>query len=200
VPWEPGLPVETFWDVGFADSTAIIFAQVVGREVHVIDYVEARFETLSYYAREIQRRPYLYARHHLPHDAARQELSAGGKSIEEQLLALNVRPTRIIPQGEVIAGIQAARALFPRIYIDDVKCRRLLDCLGSYTQEWDGKKQDFKDNPYHDWASHGADAFRYLAVGLHEAAVPNRWTTMPRHPVVKRAFDLMDYDHPRAGR
>lgn len=178
VSWEPTVPVETWWDIGFTDATAIIFTQTVGREVHCIDYLEASGQNLAWYVKELQRRPYLYGGlgtpgggHHLPHDAEQTELGSG-KSIAQQLRSLGVRPLTVGRPLDVLDGIQQARTFFARCWFDAEKCARLVDCLANYRSEWDDKRQDFKAKPYHDQWSHGADAFRYLATG-HRSVRPD---------------------------
>jgi hypothetical protein len=84
VPHDPSVPVWTAWDLGFTDSTAIWFAQVVGKEIHIIDYYEAASGggDLGHYVRELRSRPYVYARHLLPHDAEAKELGTGKSRLE----------------------------------------------------------------------------------------------------------------------
>lgn len=185
VSWEPTLEVETWWDLGFTDATAIIFTQTVGREVHIIDYLEARGEPLPYYARELLNRPYLYGTHHLPHDANKTELGSG-KTLIDQLRELRLKPLSVGQPLEVQEGIQAARVFFSRCWFDETKCARLVDCLASYRAEWDEKRQDFKDKPYHDQYSHGADAFRYLATG-HRGV-----STAPAQTKARTDFDYFN--------
>ena len=167
LPWEPtGAPVETFWDLGYFDETAIIFAQRVGREMHLIDYYESKGQALSAYAKVLQERPYLYGRHHLPHDGGAKTLASGGIPMSEQLEGLGVKPIRVHPKNDPLDGINQARLLFPRLWFDEVKCADLVEALASYRAEYDSKKETFKPEPLHDWASHGADAFRLLACAM----------------------------------
>src|SRR5262249_47529917 len=182
VPWQPNVQVETWWDLGYDDSTAIIFTQTCGREIHVIDYVEARGQALAFYAREIQRRPYLYATHHLPHDAEGHELGQG-KTITQQLRELKIGAVTAHARPKDIApGIEAARRMLSRCWFDETKCRAtLVEALTNYRRLWDDKRRDFKPEPFHDWSSHGADAFRLLATH-HEDAEP----ILPRKPLAYR--------------
>jgi phage terminase large subunit len=169
VEYDPALPVTTWWDLGNIDATAIIFAQFVGREIHIIDYDEGKGLDLATWAKRLQTRPYLYARHHLPHDAEGKHLAAAGRTITDQLRALNVRPITVHPSQDVLHGINQARLLFSRCYFDAVKCERLLDCLAYYHAKVDLKHQVDRPEPEHDWSSHAADAFRYLAIGARSA-------------------------------
>jgi hypothetical protein len=166
VAWEPGIEVETWWDLGHTDATAIVYTQQVGREVHVLDYTEDRGKDLAFYVKAVRERPYVYKRHHLPHDATAKHLAAGGHSIDQQLTALGLRPTTVHPANEVLDGINQARLVFPRCWFDAVKCARLLDALATYHAKWDPVRQVEKPEPEHDWSSHACDAFRYLAAGL----------------------------------
>jgi hypothetical protein len=162
VPWEPTLPVETWWDLGVGDSTAIWFAQRVGREVRLIDYLEASGEGLPYYAKELNAKPYVYGRHIAPHDIEVRELGSG-VSRRETAAKLGIR-FDVAPSQSLEDGIEAVRAMLPRCWFDEAKCARGIEALSQYRREWNEKTRDFKNAPLHDWTSHGADAFRYGAV------------------------------------
>lgn len=165
VPYQPDLPVHTAWDLGYSDDTAIWFYQVAGNEVHVIDYYAQSGRDIAHYANEIIARPYRYGTHHLPHDARAKTLASGGKSIIEQLAEhLGIKNMAITPHLDLQDGIQAARKMFPRVWIDAEKCADGIEALKQYQREWDDDKKTFKDKPRHDWTSHASDGFRYLAV------------------------------------
>ena len=165
VPYEPTATVYTAWDLGIRDATAIWFAQVVGREIRIIDYYEATGADLGHYVREISQRPYLYAGHIVPHDAQAKELGTG-KSRLEVLESLGLKNLTIAPMHRVEDGINAARTIIPRCWFDAKKCARGIDALKLYRSEYDDKLQALKPRPVHDWTSHAADAFRYLAMTL----------------------------------
>lgn len=165
VPYEPVSQVYTAWDLGIRDSTAIWFSQVVGREIRIIDYYEATGADLGHYVREIVSRPYLYAGHIVPHDAQAKELGTG-KSRLEVLESLGLRNLTIAPMHRVEDGINAVRTIIPRCWFDAKKCSRGIDALKLYRAEYDDKLQALKPRPVHDWTSHAADAFRYLAMTL----------------------------------
>jgi phage terminase large subunit len=166
VPYDPIKPVHTFWDLGFADATSIWFAQQVGFEFHLIDYVEGTQQALQYYLKKVSEKPYIYGTHNLPHDARAHQLGSG-RSIEEQMRAGGF-PVKILPRLSIEDGIAAARAIFPRTYFDAEKCADGLQALRHYRYEIDEKLGTFKKQPLHDWASHGSDAFRGFAVGIRE--------------------------------
>ena len=165
VPYEPTAQVWTAWDLGMRDSTAIVFAQVVGREVHIIDSYEASGVDLGHYVREINSKPYLYAGHIVPHDAQARELGTG-KTRLEVLESLGLKNLVVAPMHRVEDGINAMRTIIPRCWIDAKKNVRLIDAWKMYRSEFDDKLQAFKPRPVHDWTSHFSDAGRYLAMTL----------------------------------
>lgn len=167
VPWRPEVGVQTFWDMGLDDSTAIWFAQVVGKEIHVIDYLEDNGHGLPHYAAEILGKGYHYQRHVLPHDAAQRELSSG-KSRESSLKESGLNNTEILERHEVADGIDAARNILPRCWFDKDKTEMGRIALRNYERKWDAKKKIYSSQPLHNWASHSADAFRILAMGIRE--------------------------------
>jgi phage terminase large subunit len=166
VPWEPKLPVDTFWDLGVGDSTAIWFTQAYNKEIRVIDYLESSGEGLPYYKKELDKKPYAYGQHWAPHDIEVRELGSG-KSRRDIARSLGIR-FNTVPNIPIDDGIQAVRAIIPRCWFDRDKCSKGLDALMAYHKEWDDKNQCFKDHPAHDWSSHSADSFRYFAVGFRE--------------------------------
>lgn len=163
-PYDPILPVYTFWDIGIGDATAITFAQVVNREIRVIDYYENNGESLSHYIQKLQSKNYLYAEHFAPHDIEVREFSSG-KSRLEIAQSLGIK-FRITPKMSVDDGINAVRTILPRCFFDKGKTDLLVKCLKNYKKEWDDKRQVFKSYPLHDWSSHGADSARYMAINI----------------------------------
>jgi len=168
VNYESGLPVVTAWDLGVGDSTAIWFSQFHGPEVRIIDYYESSGVGLEHYARVLQEKGYVYGEHILPHDVRVKELGTG-KSRLETLESLGVRPVTIVPQLMVDDGIQAVRSMLKNCWFDAERCERGIDALRQYHREYDDTGKVWRSRPAHDWASHGSDAFRYLAVGYRPA-------------------------------
>lgn len=171
VPYDPAAAVTAAWDLGIGDDTAIWFCQQVGQEVHLIDYYANRGVGLDHYAGVIHGKPWKVTEHILPHDAEARELGSG-KTRQETLAGLNIANARILPRQEVPDGINAARNLIPRCWFDADKCAAGIEALRMYRREFDEKRKVFRDAPLHDWASHGADAFRYLALGLRKQIKP----------------------------
>ncbi len=162
VAWEPALPVETWWDLGMSDSTAIWFAQRLGAEVRLIDYLEASGEGLPYYVQALREKPYAYGRHIAPHDIEVRELGTG-KSRRETAWKLGVR-FEVAPAQSLADGIEAVRGLLPHCRFDETRCGRGLEALTQYRRAWNDKTRDYMASPLHDWCSHAADSFRYGAV------------------------------------
>ncbi|QCI67515.1 hypothetical protein [Phreatobacter stygius] len=167
VPHDPAAPVWTAWDLGMDDATAIWFVQCVGREFHAIDYYEATGMDLAHYVKLVKDKPYLYGGHILPHDVKARELGTG-KSREEVLKTLGLAVT-VCPDHRVDDGINALRLMLPKLWFDQEKCARGIEALSLYRADYDEKNQVLKPKPVHDWASHPADALRYLAIGIGDA-------------------------------
>ena len=172
-PYDPAYPVHTAWDLGINDSTAIWFAQVFrGGAVNIIDYYESSGVGLDHYADILKQKDYHYGDHLAPHDIEVREVGSG-KSRLETAYSLGIR-FRVIPKMKVADGINAARLLIPKCCFDRDRCADGLEMLRQYRQDWDDKRKVFRDHPRHDYTSHCADAFRYLAVGLENRASVGR--------------------------
>jgi phage terminase large subunit len=174
--YDPGLEVHTAWDLGISDHTSIWFYQQAGFETRLIDYYAANGYGLDHYAHVLQQRGYRYGRHHLPHDVEVKELGTG-RSRLETLRGLGVN-SDVVRRLSVEDGINAVRRIVPRCWFDRDKCEEGIKALRQYRREWDDVRKVFYERPLHDWASHPADAFRYLAVSLAEPSTAN--TNMPK--------------------
>lgn len=177
VPHQPNIKVDTWWDLGIGDSTAIWFTQTVGKEIRVIDCYENNGEGLPFYAKHLQSLPYVYGEHNAPHDIQVRELGTG-KSRVETAKTLGIK-FKVIPMLSIEDGIEASRSILASCWFDKDKCKSGLHALREYHKEYDEKKKVFKSYPCHDWSSHYADAFRGLAVGFKEAI--KKSTYRPQH-------------------
>ena len=175
VPYEINFPVYTAWDLGVRDSTSIIFYQQIGQTVRIIDYYENQKEGLEHYYSVVKAKGYNYAKHFAPHDIAVKEFGTGLTRYEKALqmgLKFEMRVTQYnkkvsaVPNISIMDGIEAVRSSFGKMWIDATKCEQLLKCLENYRQEYDHKAKVYKSIPLHSWASHGADAMRYLCLSL----------------------------------
>lgn len=170
VPYDPTLRVDTCWDLGIGDATAIFFVQTAGREVRLIDYYEASGEGLPHYASVLDKRGYLYGKHYAPHDIQVRELGSGRSRIETAA-KLGIK-FEVVPNIGLEDGIHATRMLFPRLWIDERKCEPALLALQRYRRSFNARLGEFTETPVHDWSSHCADALRYLAVSHKPARQP----------------------------
>ena len=155
------LPVMTFWDLGIGDKMAVWFAQLIRNVPRVIHYHETEGEGLEYWARYLAERRYVYAGHYWPHDGTHREIGTGVAK-RDTAEKLGIRPIEIVPRGDVQDGIYAVRAKLPEYHIDDKGCSKGVDCLQEYHKKWDEDRKEFQARPDHNWASHGADAFRTM--------------------------------------
>ena len=159
VPYDPLFPVHTVWDLGWNDLMVIILVQRVASELRIIGCIMDNLRTLDSYVAELDALKYRWGTDWIPHDG-RAKNTHTGKSTEEMLRAMN-RKVQIVPQIGIEDGIKAARMMFPRIAMDK-GADDLLNSLKRYkrVQHSNGSF----GAPMHDDASHGADAWRYLAV------------------------------------
>jgi phage terminase large subunit len=173
VPHEPTVKVDTAWDLGIDDATAILFVQDIGQERRIIDYLEVSGEGLPQIAKRLDAKDYRYGRHLLPHDAAARELGTGVSRVET-LEKLGFRNIEVGLQQDVADGINAVRLMLSRTWMDSDKCERLVEAMKQYRREWDGKRQVWRERPLHDWTSHPADAARTLAMAHRPVVQPSR--------------------------
>lgn len=165
IPWDKTAKVNTAWDLGISksDTTAIIFYQNIGNEIHIIDDYENYNEGWPHYADILKNKPYIYETHFAPHDIKNKELSSGLSRVfaaKNIGIEFTILPTLKLSVEE---GIEAARSIFPRVWIDANKAKRLIKCLSNYRRKYDDKLGIY-GKPIHDWASHFADSFRYLSI------------------------------------
>lgn len=166
VPYDPAIPVRTYWDLGIGDSTAIWFAQFVHKEIHLINYYENSGEGLSHYARILDdyRRETgcVYDLHVAPHDIQARELTTGKSRLETaRRLGLSFR---VAPKLSLESGIEGVRMILSRCWFDEKRCEQGIKCLENYRKTYNEKFRVYGDKPFHDYTSHGADAFRMLAI------------------------------------
>ena len=175
IPHDPAKPVQTWWDIGFRDATSVIFTQEDDNGHPVgINYMEKRNMSLADMIREVRSFPYNYDQHFGPHDLEQHDWATGKTRLE--MASLLGFQFEVVPKIDIASGIDAVRAMLKKMSMDKVACVRLWECLTSYQREYDENAKIFKDKPLHNWASHGADAARYLAVGWERARVYRTWS------------------------
>ena len=171
-----GVPVDTAWDLGVSNATAIWFFQRCGDTIRYVDYLEDYGKGVAEYAKSLEAKTRMYGwdygDHWAPHDIRVRDWSTG-RSRLETAIELGIH-FRIAPQLSLEDGIQACRVLWPRCIFHEPACRPGLDALASYQYEEDEDKsaphkKHFKPRPLHDWSSNGADAFRMASVAIRDA-------------------------------
>ena len=163
--------VNTAWDLGVSDATAIWFFIIKNQKVELIDYYENTGYGLSHYVRIIEQKPYKYINHYLPHDGAHRTLTQDErcKTIQHQLTELGLQNVKVIERTKDLYGdIQAVRNLLNICYFDKTKCKDGLMSLKNYRREYDENRKCYKQTPLHDWTSHGSDAFRIIPIVYNE--------------------------------
>jgi hypothetical protein len=166
VPWEPSLKVHTSWDIGCSDMTSIIFFQIAGQVIRIIDVYEKNKEGIEHYVNVIKSKDYTYGKHIGPHDIRNMDFSTG-ITRWEKAKQLGITFT-VADKIGIMDGIEAVRTALPRMWFDEVNAAPLIKALENYRQEFDPKKKVYKLKPLHDVFSNFADSMRYLAVSLRK--------------------------------
>jgi len=167
VAYDATKPVHAVFDLGWSDSTAIWFLQFVGMETRLIRYLEGSQQTMSYYLATMQTFGYVYDTIWLPHDAENKTLAAAGRSIDDIVRSAGYK-TQILPRVPIVDSINAARTIFPTCWFDREHAADGITCLRHYRYDVDPDTKQFSRSPLHDHYSHGADAFRYIALMIKE--------------------------------
>lgn len=168
VRYDSGLPIITAWDLGWSDATSIGIYQRAGTEMRCIGYLELTMTALPDSIRAFRAWcqdksiDLAGARHIGPHDLAVHELGSG-KSRETIAREMGF-DFEYAPKWSLADGIEAVRNLIKHLWLDEVECPRLLECLVNYSYGYDDQNRSFKTTPKHDWTSHGIDQLRMLAV------------------------------------
>jgi len=167
VSYDPMASVSTFWDLGVADSTVIIFTQNIGKEIHLIDMYINQGEGLNHYSKVVQDKAregnWTYGDHCAPHDIRVRELGTGAQSRLQIARELGIN-FLVVPNLPIAEGIELTRGIFPRLWFDSDKCSYLIKALENYHKHYNEKLNVYSDRPVHDWSSHVADAVRMMAI------------------------------------
>jgi hypothetical protein len=171
---EPDLsrPVHRAWDIGVKDDTSIWWFQVVGSQVFILDCYSQSGVGLDHYADIVHKRHrergWILGQDFVPHDAKVKEWGTGRTRVET-MREYDLKPF-LVPMATKMDGINAVRQTLPRcLFHPDCEAQGIA-ALEQYRREWDDEKKSFKASEVHDWSSHLADAFRYLAMS---------WRTIP---------------------
>lgn len=167
VAYDEAAQVDTWWDIGYTDATAIWFVQQVGNEIHLIDYDEASGRTpaqdVAMLHRKRDERGFVYGRHIWPHDGGAKTKASKGRPLCDLYSDLGLA-VDVQPRPDVEVAVQKVRQILPRCWFDESACAAGLDALRAFRKQQDDDKST-PDRPYfkpgyvHDWSSHGATAF-----------------------------------------
>lgn len=186
VPVDRTRPVDTFWDLGYDDAMAIWCAQALPSGwYNVVDYLENSGQAIEWYLIQLQRRGYVYGNHWLPHDGVdaiiHKKLAQDRSRSIEQIMRAAGLSVRIGAKLLVSDGINAVRTILPQCRFDADKCYEGLRSMRMYQWGPPSASGALKREPLHDAASHGADAFRTLALNIKQprAQMPTRPAARP---------------------
>lgn len=164
VPYEPDFEVHCAFDLGVNNPTAIVFFQVIGSVIHIIDYYQNNSEGLEHYASVLKAKPYTYGKLFVPHDIKVKEFGTGMTRMDKaRQLGLEFIVT---PMMSIEDGIEAVRSVLPRCWIDNKRCGKLIKALENYRREYDEKRNVYYEKPVHDMYSDACDAARYMALNI----------------------------------
>jgi hypothetical protein len=173
VPHEPGYPVNTAWDFGLSDHMTIWLHQIVGLQHRFIGYMSGTDNDILYYWSELQRLPYIWGKHFLPHDAGHRRIgtakdgSSQPRTLAEIFTAANMKNISIVPRVQhKYTAIQEVRKFIPKAFFDEEKCKDGIKCLKNFRRERDEKLEVWKNTPLHNWAQHGYDSMEAIVRGL----------------------------------
>jgi phage terminase large subunit len=161
VAYDPALKVQVVFDLGWNDAMSLILVQRHLSTLRVIAYLEGSHKTLDWWSDELKQRRYNWGTLWLPHDGAHGDYKTG-KSAKEIMEGLGW-DVEIIPRQPVETGIRTARMAFGQVYFDQHQAARLVECLKRYRRNVPASTGE-ASTPLHDEYSHGADAFRYMAM------------------------------------
>ncbi len=160
VPYDEHAVAYASWDIGIGDSTAIWVFQLIGKEIHFLNYYENSDESLPHYVNWIKRLPYTFEKHFMPHDAASRS-QATGKSYADVARSLGLKVDIVPMDPNEMFGIESVRNAFPRMWFDQTKCDKGIKAIDAFKKEWNEKLGCYREKSLHDWASHGAKALIY---------------------------------------
>lgn len=188
LPYDRGLKVHTVWDLGVGKNLVVGFFQrdTISNRVRLIDYWQGQAsDAIPEAATAIFRKPYVYGRHFGPHDIDSTEVSTG-KTRREVAKKLGITFTGV-PDVSLEDGIEGVGVWLDRVMVDKEKCKEWIRAMKNYCHEWDDKRGMYKDEPLHNWASHGADMSRYAS--LVESSMTNEMFN-PNQPFHDKMLDV----------
>ncbi len=174
-----GVPVDRAWDLGVGDDTSIWWFQNRGSQLVILDHYASRGVGVEHSASVIEARAAEHGWTHgtdwVPHDAKVKEFGSGRTRVET-MQSIGLRP-QLVRHAGIDDGINAVRRTLP-LCVFHPRCEESgISALEQYRREWDDDKKAFRASAVHDWTSHPADAFRYLAMAWKQ--LPPRKAKQP---------------------
>jgi hypothetical protein len=162
LPYDDHAKTYTAWDIGYNDETAIWVFQLVGKEIHLIDYYENSGEGLAHYVKWVREKPYIYEKHYFPFDADSKE-KGSGRSYVDLAREMGLK-TQVLPRAKnELFGIENLRGMINRMFFDEKKCAQGIKAIENFRKEWNDKLGCYRERALHDWASHGSKALIYTS-------------------------------------
>lgn len=166
VTYDASHPVHVAMDLGMSDATTILWFQVIGNRINVLESFSDQGQGLEYYVKEINSRRYSLGRVYVPHDINVRELGSDTTRLEF-LENFGLRDIFVVPKTKsVVEDIHVCRTAITRCHFHEDDNHDLLDALNAYKRKYDDKLRKFGDAPLHDWSSHYADGFRTMIIGV----------------------------------
>ncbi len=163
VPWDSYTQVHTAWDLGrsVGNAMCVWFFQIIGQRAQVIDYLSEEGEDFAWFKKRMDEKPYQYGIHFAPHDINVTDIVEKKKRIE-RALEIGLRFVAIPRTDDLLNAVDKVKRFFPSVWIDKTQCKEGIKALDNYVKQWNEQAGRYSDQPYHNWASNGADAFRTM--------------------------------------
>lgn len=178
-------------DLGLSDATAIWFCRFGKTGLDVVDHYENHGEVLSHYFEILDTRGYQYTKFILPHDARQRSFQTGVGVVDQFISRYGAGKVAIGPEMSIAHGLEAGRWLLEQpTRIHATNCAEGLKALHAYRYDWDEDLQVLSRRPVHDWSSHTADAFRYMALSVkHTERMAKRKTAAEPKKTVRHTLE-----------
>jgi len=184
VPYDDAIPVDFHFDLGISKSDQMTAwaSQQYGKEVRILQYWHWTETSLNKMLAELMLEKYSgnIGTMYFPHDIMVRNFSDGKtrKTTVDEMAKIYNFKVEVVPAMNPQERIHSTRLLFPAMYIDSVLCEDGLDAIRNYRKEYDEKRLIYKENPLHDWSSHGSDSFGMIGV-THKEILPEFVKAIP---------------------
>jgi len=170
-PFDPNIPVNTFWDWGLNDATSIWLHQQIAGRHRFVGFYENSGEGPAHYTDWLDKwravRGVRYGRHITPHDFDTRRPGSNGEitTLKKIFAGLGYSMEVVERCDDKNTSIQNARTTLPQCEFHEAETETGIMHLENYSRDWDEKYGVWKSHPRHDEHSHPADAFMTWADG-----------------------------------